>query len=154
MIPGNPVVGSTVLRRPAIQSPDYVTGAAGWSINASGSAEFNNVTIRGTLEGPDYIINSAGIYFYSGTPAAGNLILASVSAIGTDPFGNSIPNPGITSFFNSGSGYISLNTNGGALSWATAASESGPWTTQGEIGINISDPTTLIVDFAAWETPP
>lgn len=49
MIPGNPVVGSTILRRPAIASPGYVAGSAGWSVNADGSAEFNNVTTRGTI---------------------------------------------------------------------------------------------------------
>jgi hypothetical protein len=48
-MPGNPVVGSTILRRPAIQSPDYVPGTSGWAINADGTAEFNNMTLRGTV---------------------------------------------------------------------------------------------------------
>ena len=38
-----------VLIREAIKSPNYAAGSAGWSINKDGSAEFNNVTIRGTL---------------------------------------------------------------------------------------------------------
>lgn len=33
----------------AMQSANYVTGATGWTINGDGSAEFNNVTVRGTL---------------------------------------------------------------------------------------------------------
>ena len=45
MMPGDPVVGGNVLRRPAIASPDYVPGVSGWSINASGSAQFNNLSI-------------------------------------------------------------------------------------------------------------
>ncbi len=45
----NPVVGGTTLIRPAIQSPNFVTTVSGWSINIDGSAEFNNVAIRGTL---------------------------------------------------------------------------------------------------------
>lgn len=45
---GNPVVGSTILRRPAIQSPGFVSGSTGWVVAADGSAEFNNVQIRGS----------------------------------------------------------------------------------------------------------
>lgn len=55
MMPGNPVVGGSILRRPAIESPDYVPGSEGWAINADGSASFADLTITGgslTLEGP------------------------------------------------------------------------------------------------------
>lgn len=45
MTPENPIVGSITLRRPAIQSPDFVAGVSGWSINADGSAQFNNVIL-------------------------------------------------------------------------------------------------------------
>lgn len=88
MIPGNPVVGSTVLRRPAIQSPNFVTTVSGWSINADGSAEFNNLTIRGTFQGINYVLNSSGAFFYSPSEAAGNLIASVAPANGTDAFGN------------------------------------------------------------------
>jgi hypothetical protein len=44
---GNPVVGGTVLIRPAIRSPNYVAATSGWTINADGSAEFNSLTING-----------------------------------------------------------------------------------------------------------
>ena len=53
MMPGNPVVGGSVLRRPAIQSPNYVAGVSGWSVNADGTAEFNSVTVRGTVTSTD-----------------------------------------------------------------------------------------------------
>lgn len=44
----NPIVGGEngELIRASIQSPDYVAGVSGWTINRDGSAEFNNVTIR------------------------------------------------------------------------------------------------------------
>lgn len=45
----NSVVGGITLVRPAIRSPNYVLGSTGWTINADGSAEFNNVTVRGSL---------------------------------------------------------------------------------------------------------
>jgi hypothetical protein len=34
-----------------IRSTSYTAGSSGWSINAGGDAEFNNVTVRGTLDG-------------------------------------------------------------------------------------------------------
>ncbi len=43
----DPVVGGTVLRVPAIQSPNYVLGVSGWTIRADGSAQFNNISITG-----------------------------------------------------------------------------------------------------------
>lgn len=84
----DPLTGGTVLRRPAIQSPNFVHNTSGWTINIDGSAEFNNLTIRGTFNGTDFIINSAGAFFYSGTPALGNLIASITTAAGTDQFGN------------------------------------------------------------------
>lgn len=44
----NPVVGGSTLVRTAIRSPNYVVNTSGWSINRDGSAEFTNVTIRGS----------------------------------------------------------------------------------------------------------
>lgn len=82
------VGGQGALVRPAIKSPNYITGVSGWSINKDGSAEFSNLTIRGTFFGTRYIINSSGMFFYSGTPANGNLVLSVASAAGTDSFGN------------------------------------------------------------------
>lgn len=84
----NPVVGGTALRIPAIQSPNYSPGVAGWIIKINGDAEFNNLTIRGEFLGADFIINSSGIFLYNGTPAAGNLVGSWTAAAGTDQFGN------------------------------------------------------------------
>jgi hypothetical protein len=47
--PGNPILGGQTLIRNAIQSADYVAGVSGWAIFRNGSAEFNDVTVRGTL---------------------------------------------------------------------------------------------------------
>ena len=73
MMPGDPVVGSTILRRPAIQSPNYVAGNTGWTVNVDGSAEFNNLTIRGTFSGTDYYMDATGAFFYTSTPAAATI---------------------------------------------------------------------------------
>ena len=87
----NPLVGGTALRLPAIQSPNYVAGSTGWIIKIDGSAEFNNLTVRGQFQGTDFIINSSGIFLYSGTPANGNLVGSWAPASGTDAYGNTFP---------------------------------------------------------------
>lgn len=74
---------------PSVFSPNFVHLISGWSINEDGSAEFNNLTIRGTFFGLDFIINSQGAFFYNGVPALGNLKISIVSnGGGIDQFGN------------------------------------------------------------------
>jgi hypothetical protein len=64
MMPGNPVVGGVILRRAAIQSPDFVAGVSGWAINADGTSEFNSVTFY-TPAGQSIQINASGISLFA-----------------------------------------------------------------------------------------
>jgi hypothetical protein len=80
--------GAAALIRAAIKSPNYAQGAAGWSINKDGTAEFNNLTIRGTFNGTDFILDNSGLFIYSGMPAAGNLVASIAPLAGADSFGN------------------------------------------------------------------
>lgn len=82
------VGGAGVLKRKAIQSFNYVAGVAGWTINADGTAEFNNLTVRGSFFGQQFIVNNMGLFVYSGTPALGNLIASITAVAGPDPEGN------------------------------------------------------------------
>lgn len=83
---GNPVVGASgTLIRPAVKSPDFTSGIKGWTIRRDGSAEFNNVVIRGGLT-----VSGLNLY-YSGTPAFGNLIASIAAVAGADTFGNKYP---------------------------------------------------------------
>jgi hypothetical protein len=84
-----------VLVYPSIHSPNFIHSVSGWTINEDGSAEFQNLTIRGVFDGNDFEINNAGFFLYSGTPALGNLILAIANAAGSDRFGNAYSGPGI-----------------------------------------------------------
>jgi hypothetical protein len=104
LVPGNPVVGGTVLRRAAITSPQFnianpaASPTPSWGILQSGVAWFFGLILSGgTIEGPDYLINTAGAFFYSGAPALGNLIASVASTGGTDGFGNAYQ-AGITSY--------------------------------------------------------
>lgn len=57
----NPITGGQgALVRPAIKSPNYVPGVTGWTINRDGSAEFNDVVIRGELESVNYVPGVSG----------------------------------------------------------------------------------------------
>lgn len=67
---------------PSVQSPNYVTGSSGWSVKKDGSAEFNNLTIRGATT-----VDNISLY-YNGTPALGNLVASVAGAQGTDAYGN------------------------------------------------------------------
>jgi hypothetical protein len=44
-----------------IATSNYVAGSAGWKIDGDGSAEFNSVVVRGTIEWPEGLIDSDGI---------------------------------------------------------------------------------------------
>lgn len=46
----NPVVGGGgVLKRKAVRSPNYQPGILGWTVNEDGTAEFNDVDVRGVI---------------------------------------------------------------------------------------------------------
>jgi len=101
MKPNNPVFGGGILRIPQIASPNFsIPNQTGWGILQNGSAYFFNVTASGTITatsfaGTDFVINAAGQFFYSGTPALGNLIISIAQSAGTDTFGNAYKGPGL-----------------------------------------------------------
>lgn len=148
MMPGDPVVGSTILRRPAIQSPNFVTTVSGWTINADGSAEFNNLLIRGTFNGTDFVVNSSGAFFYSGTPAAGNLISSVTNSAGTDSFGNNyLTGPatydnstGIATALNAG--FVAFYSGSLSGGWSALSSVSGD--SAGNVQVNAGGQLQLI----------
>jgi hypothetical protein len=135
----NPIVGGTALRIPAIQSPNYSPGVAGWIVKINGDAEFNNLTIRGTFNGTDFIIDANGAFFYSGTPAAGNLIASITTNSGTDSFGNTYLG-GITTY--SGTEFASLNVGNLLLGQISAAANAGGMSIAAVDAIAASSPTT------------
>jgi hypothetical protein len=60
----NPIVAGNSLIREAIQSPNFVSGSSGWSINKDGSAEFTDALIRGEFSAGNgaVTVNSSGLY--------------------------------------------------------------------------------------------
>lgn len=71
MSPGNQAItGGTVLRSPAIQSPNYVAGVSGWIVRQDGSAEFNSGTFRGSIE----VGSLTGQHFWVNNPNTTDVI--------------------------------------------------------------------------------
>jgi hypothetical protein len=113
----NPIIGgSGALVYPAIFSPGFNVAVPAssptpsWAILKSGLAYFFGLTLAGgTITGPDYIINTAGVFIYSGAPATGSLIGSWAGASGTDAFGNLFP-----AGFNITSGQVSGTTFAGS----------------------------------------
>jgi hypothetical protein len=90
--------GQGVLIVDQLQSPNFVQSPlTGWAVLKNGAAYFADLTLSGTFMGTNYEINSAGIFFYSGTPAAGNLVLSSAEGSGTDQYGNNYAS-GVTAY--------------------------------------------------------
>lgn len=100
----NPITGGQgALIRPAVKSPNFVTGVSGWTIRRDGSAEFNNVVIRNSIQA------GGAILLYNGTPAAGNLAISLAQSAGVDSFGNSYP-AGFQAGDHNGTGFFTLIT--------------------------------------------
>jgi hypothetical protein len=134
----NPIVGGTALRIPAIQSPDFAAGVAGWIIRIDGSAEFNDLVVRGTFNGNNFVINADGLFVYSGTPANGNLIANITADPGTDAFGN-VYLAGVVSY--SGPTFASLNDSNLLLGLVSQAIDAGLVGLSGGDIVFLSSPT-------------
>src|SRR5437867_4179898 len=74
------ITGGDTLIIPAIQSQNNVASVSGWKISADGTAEFNDVTVRGTI----YVIDPDGLFIYDGDPSTGNLILSLTATDGVN----------------------------------------------------------------------
>lgn len=105
----NPLTAGTVLVREAIQSQNYNPGSAGWIIEADGDAEFNNLVVRGTFEGINFVLNESGLFIYDGTPGTGNLVANISPTDGTDEFGNTYFG-GIVTYTPGGGEFAALST--------------------------------------------
>ena len=143
-----------------LQSPNFsLSGQTGWAILQNGNAYFFNVTAEGTItatvfEGSDFVLNSSGQFFYSGTPAAGNLILSVTNGTGTDGKGNAYLE-GTTSYKDNGTFYSAVNLNGGVAAWYVSTSApyyGGPWVSAGGIEFTYSSGPTYSMIISGQNT--
>lgn len=85
------ILAGVTLVAEAIQSQNYVAGSAGWHIGADGSAEFNNVTVRGTFE-IDGVLNS---YIKGVTDGSGNPTISLYGGLYPDNHALTPPDPAL-----------------------------------------------------------
>lgn len=136
----NPLVGGGgSLVYPSIHSPNFVTGIAGWTINKDGSAELNNVTVRGTIIAGHFIGSGEGqeVLIYTGAPAANNLLASICSANGTDSHGNHFV-AGTAVY----SATIAMSLSPGASLTFFSGSLAAGWTSASSVG---GDPSNLLL---------
>lgn len=97
----------------------------------------NAATFTGsTFNGTNFVINSSGAFFYSGTPAAGNLIHSIANSAGTDAQGNAYLAGTVTYALHLGT-FNAISLDGGLMTFWRAATEAGPWTSQGTIAVQV-----------------
>lgn len=97
--PNEVVGGGGALVVPVIRSPNFsLAGKTGWAIFSDGSAYFFNVTAAGAVTSNTVVVNGSGdgVFVYDGAPGLDSLVVAVVSAAGTDQYGNAYSGPGIT----------------------------------------------------------
>lgn len=131
----NPIVAGTTLVRPAVQSPNYAHGSAGWTVNQDGSAEFNNVTVRGTIVAGQFIGTGEGqeIVIYAGVPAANNVVASVCSANATDASGNALI-AGATSYHEFASNnFQASSVGGGFVTFYKSATGMNSWLNVGSL---------------------
>lgn len=111
MVFRNSVVGGTTLVRPAIKSPNYVAGVSGWSINADGTAEFNDVVVRGDLSSSNYVPGVAGWHLDDAGSAEFNDVTIRGSGTGDDIIIGAATEPQVRIGSTSSIGYVAFPTN-------------------------------------------
>lgn len=121
-MPLDPIVGGTVLRIPAIQSPNFsLANMTGWAIFQDGTAYFFGATVGGQ----NFIINGSGAFFYVPSAGFGNLIGSDAATAGTDQYGNAYL-AGTTNYTQVGGVFFAQQSTIG-IQFFTAASAAGPW---------------------------
>jgi hypothetical protein len=132
----DPIVAGTILAIPAIQSPDFVHSVTGWSINQDGTAEFNNMTVRGDFEGSFFFVDSQGAFFYD--PASGFLVESIANGVGVNRLGDAFVRGHATYV----GGVVATSLDSGAILSYTAPGPAGPWSaTQASVVVQGSTTT-------------
>jgi len=142
MAPGNQAItGGTVLRIPAMQSPNYVPGVSGWIVRQDGSAEFTTGTFRGSIEvgpltGQHFIVNNSA----TGDPLdiynSSNQLIFSINAFGVAESHN--PSNGLSAGLQTGQ--LEINDGTGNNDFTTILLPAATTAQQSRTELNMSPP--------------
>jgi hypothetical protein len=87
-----------------------------------------------SFSGTNYVINSSGIFFYTGTPALNNLYLSISNLSGAvDGHGNDILQGTVNYFYNGVGTYYAVEMTGAGFTWWSASTMAGPWSNIGNL---------------------
>jgi hypothetical protein len=115
-----------------------------------------------TFSGNDFIINTNGMFFYSGTPAAGNLVASIAPTVTADSFGNVVKPGGFAAYGSTGQiAFFGINGVGSQVNnfFSGNANEKSPATIAsaaigsggtGFIGTAIEGPVINLTGHADW----
>jgi hypothetical protein len=92
-------------------------------------------------------VAGSGIFVYSPTPAAGQLVASVTAAAGTDPFGNAYLQ-GIAAYSTGVGPLFAAQLIGGIVQISSAASEAGPWVSRGFISGDTANNLNLFAQGA------
>ena len=84
-----------------------------------------NIGAGSVFAGLNFTINTNGLFFYTGTPALGNLIISLTRVAGTDPSGNAYLQGG--TFYQTTPSNLAVGINVASITWYTATGPGGPW---------------------------
>lgn len=121
------------------------------SVGAISGGTITGVTITGstitgtTFSGTNFIINSTGAFFYSSTPALGNLIASISNVAGTDAKGNAFID-GVAAYEIAPSPNIAVVMRLGTLQYFRATGPGGPFTEINGIDLANSPSTNLLIE--------
>jgi hypothetical protein len=134
------IAGNTVIAAPQVWTFDSMTSTFSW-VTQGGIVNNNTLTeaiiSASTFLGTDFVQNSFGTFFYSGTPASGNLIASVSNATGSDAAwtsgsGNAYLAGVVTYLFDATHNvYISAAHVANGLNFARSTLASGPWISAG-----------------------
>ena len=99
-----------------------------------------------TFEGAEFIINTAGAFFYATTPAFGNLIATIANSGGTDSFGNAyigVAGGGYAAYTFVSPNFLATAYAASGIQFFKASSAAGPYTSVGTaVGFDAGTPAT------------
>lgn len=135
---GNPALGNP----PIFWASSATTDPFGNTLPA-----ISGVAGTGVFEAGNTRITPAGVFVYSATPAANNLVTSIAPAGGTDPFGNQYVAGSADYSFQSVVASFATAQSGGITTWYTASPNTfGPWTAVATAKTVSVSPTGLTIN--------
>lgn len=127
---GTPALGNLIVSIASAAGSDSFGNAYPQGLKVTTGTISGTTISASTFSGTDFIINATGTFYYSGTPAAGNLVMSDVPGTVqvTDPFGNVAFNGKTMYRFLLGTTWFAYVYQYNSIQAWTASTQAGPYT--------------------------